>query len=261
MPEKDRRFLTMGEFVEEHFVTQTGPPGHGLIRDGQTWYSVTPVDGLRMIVLDSSIPAITVPTGIYFFGAVVFRQFQFLINELNRAEASDELVMIVTHHPSSDFLPIMGSELSTAAFHALLSRYPNVIAHLAGHSHRNRVWDRGGYVEFETSAIIDYPQQGRMIEIWRDGDDIELRYANFDHLYQGAPFDALADRGAADDAFLPMRRVANELSRQHAEAYFLLPPDLRAKAKERHIEPPQGRLGRPEDRDGVIRLRRKRVFD
>jgi hypothetical protein len=59
---------------------------------------------------------------------------------------------------------------------SLLNEFPNVIAYVAGHTHENNVdfFDRGnrtGWWSVETSAVADWPQQHRLIEIMdnRDG--------------------------------------------------------------------------------------------
>ena len=67
-----------------------------------------------------------------------------------------------------------GSEEQT--FTELVGKYPNVLAFVSGHTHENRVLPfekQGGGVwwEINTSAVADYPQQHRLIEVMdnRDG--------------------------------------------------------------------------------------------
>lgn len=211
LPNPERRFIAAGEFVDEHFQTITQPPGHGFAADGRTWYAVKPAPDLRLIVLDTSRVGAVVPGGIYHFGGIDREQADFLRAELARADAADELVLLATHHPSRDLSVLMGTTMTPVDLRALLNSSPRVVAHLAGHTHCHRVVNRGGYMELVTAGIIDVPQQGRIVEVWRgDGLDVVLRYASFSHLYTGDAFDGLADE--LTDPFLELRRIARSLA-------------------------------------------------
>ncbi|MCB9851134.1 MAG: metallophosphoesterase [Phycisphaerales bacterium] len=214
MPNPDRRFVTMDEVLAMHRATVTGPGGHGFGTSGRSWYAVNPVPGLRLIVLDTSVAAFTVPAGVYDAGAIVPEQVAFLKDEIAAAEAADELVIVATHHPSETLSATLGTALSGAQLVALLNAHPCVVAHLAGHTHRQRIVDRGGYLEVETGAIIDWPQEGRIIEVWRAGDDVELRYTTISHLYTGSAFSGVELN--VDDPLLEMRRVAFQLAVERA---------------------------------------------
>jgi 3',5'-cyclic AMP phosphodiesterase CpdA len=217
-PNPDRRFVTPAEFTAAHFDTLTGPPGHGFAAKGRTWYADTPVPGLRLIVLDTSLTPVTIPGGDYHAGGLTSEQVRFLRAELEIAQQANELVVLATHHPSADLSVMLATTIQPAGLQGLLYAHPQVVVHLAGHSHRPRVTDRGNYLEVETSAIIDAPQEGRIIEIWRatDGADgaIRLRYAVFSHLYTGSAFADLEE--APTDPLLEMRRAARALAEQHA---------------------------------------------
>lgn len=254
----NRRYFTNAEFIDAHFDTVTGPSGHGFANNTQSWYSVSPVPGLRLIGLDSSIPAVTIPTGIYFDGAIVTEQARFLREELDKALAADEIVVVATHHPSESLLTFLGTSLRPEPFRRLLNSYPNVAAHLSGHTHRNRVWNRGGYIEFETSAIIDFPQESRIVEIYRRGEEIELRYSMFSHLYRGWAFDQFGLRPTAvGDEMLDMRFLAAQLAQEHASRFFLLPPDPDLLPVTLRPTPASfDAVGLPIDRDGTVRLER-----
>jgi 3',5'-cyclic AMP phosphodiesterase CpdA len=209
-----RRFATVAELVDLHRQSVTAPAGHGFTEAGRTWYSFKPVAGLRVVALDTSMAAFTVPAGVYDFGAITAEQVAFLQSELASAEAAGELVVVTTHHPSETLSSNLGTALHAAGLHDLLNAHPCVVAHLAGHTHRQRLVDRGNYLEFETAAVIDDPQEGRIIEIWRAGDAVALRYTVFSHLYEGSAFDGSAE--PPGDPYLPMRRVARGLAADHA---------------------------------------------
>jgi len=211
----DRRFINNREFVEAHWASESEPPGHGFTRpaSGRTWYSVSPTPGVRLIALNSAAPLLETPTLIYSEGAVSAEQIRFLGAELGKAAERGEVVIVATHHSPDSFDPTIGTSISGAAFVELLNRYPAVRLHLCGHTHEHRVIDRGGYVEVTTAAVIDAPQEGRVVEVWRDPveGDVELRYWTFSHLEQIE----LADPDLSSllaDPLMPMRRVAASLA-------------------------------------------------
>ncbi len=224
-PNSARRYFTRDEFVAAHFETVTGPPGHGFADpvSSQTWYSVTPVAGLRLIALDSCRPTLTLPAGFYAEGAIDAEQMAFLRNELRAAQQREELVIVLTHHPSRNLHWLHGSVVSTKELRETLNRHPCVVAHLAAHEHRNRVWDHGGYVEFETAATLDYPQEGRFIEIWKSAEDIQLRYEVFSHLPDVKELAAQFEPD--DDPLLEMRLLAYELAAADPVVPGLAPPE------------------------------------
>ncbi len=212
-PNPHRRFITDREFVAAHLDSVGEPPGHGFdsAHPERTWYSVSPVPGLRLIALNSATPAIPQSAYVFSEGAISFEQRQFLERELAKAQAADEWVIVATHHPSGTLEVVYGTSLGPNTFRRLLNSYSCVKVHLSGHAHSEAVIDRGGYVEFVTSSILDAPQQGRVIELWRDGDQIELRYRSFWHTDVIEPPNE-ARAPMFDDPLMPMRRVAAELA-------------------------------------------------
>ena len=146
-------------------------------------------------------------------------QWGWLERELDEAEAGGKLVVVFGHHPirsltsnvpdetaqpctghydasgtysnpdehghdvnpgcdldPRDSSPVhMGADLQT-----LLSRHPNVVAYVAGHTHENKILpcgtdqgctQGGNWWEINTAAVADWPQQSRLIELMdnRDG--------------------------------------------------------------------------------------------
>jgi 3',5'-cyclic AMP phosphodiesterase CpdA len=78
------------------------------------------------------------------------------------------------HLGDSEVALALGNEEKT--FADLLGKYPNVLAYVAGHAHENEVLPfakqgAGVWWEITTSALADYPQQQRLIEVMdnRDG--------------------------------------------------------------------------------------------
>lgn len=215
----DRKFFSSKEFIEAHFQSHSEPNGHGFDQDhpAQTWYSVSPVSGLRLITLNSASPLVVTPTLIYSEGAISPPQLFFLNDELEKAQALGERVIVATHHPIGSLEPVLGTSLTAFSFQQLLNRFSCVRLHLAGHWHRNVVIDRGSYLEIVTGSIIDTPQQGRVIELWRrissnqNVDDFHVRYRMFSHLDEFDPPDSTTSN-VFDDPFMPLRRIAAELA-------------------------------------------------
>ncbi len=204
-PNPARRFFNKREYIDAMFTTVTGPPGHGFDGDARTrsWYSVAPVPGLRLIGLDTCDPAHKIPGLLYDKGALSLSQRNFLQQALEAAEEAGELVVIASHHPTRYLEPLYGTALDAPQFRSFLNGFPNVVVHIAGHSHVNRVFDRGGYLEIETCSTLDPPQEGRMIEIWRDetNDTVVVTYEMFSHLDDRLP-------PLGDDPLAELRRQA-----------------------------------------------------
>jgi 3',5'-cyclic AMP phosphodiesterase CpdA len=126
----------------------------------------------------------------------------------DQAEADGKWVIVSTHHASQTLTDDGGlpgampfaDALQPADWQAFLGDYPNVLAHLCGHSHRHQVeWIEPiggtGYWEVITSALIDWPHQMRMFELhdqdngWLTLRAISVNYATED--------DALGAEGRA----------------------------------------------------------------
>ena len=291
-PNADRAFVDMRSGLQAYGDTATSPAGHGFNPSSQRrWYSVSPVPGVRLIGLDSSDPVAPDPRRVYSEGSIGLAQILFLRNELESACARDEKVIVLTHHPSADLKIDYGSAASPDSWRTLLRSFPCVTLHLVGHTHRNRVWDQGQYLEIETSSILDYPQEARMIEIWESDDELELRYWMFSHLDEcgdgitcrdasstseskdDGPADDGADPPPPADPLLDMRRFAYELARQDAgfsgsttrlrmieEA--VIEPDCHAPFDEALVESRCAWLrGTESDRQGVQRRPRRHAVE
>lgn len=194
LPVPERRYYRRREFIERMFQTATEPAGHGFAAsDGPPFYSVSPVPGIRLIGLDTSDLPTRLPTTPCHQGAISAGQLAFLESELAAAQARGEWTIVATHHPSGSFETLYHSAVGPDEFRGILASYPNVILHVAGHQHRNRVADRGSYIEIETCSTLDWPQEARLIEIWQDNADgsILISYEMFSHVDDTLP--ALGD--------------------------------------------------------------------
>ena len=243
-PNLARAYFSKAEYIAALFDTTTQPPGHGFLDPGDArgWTSVRPVPGLCLIRLDTTDRTQKIPGAFYSEGALSRAQLEFLRTELDAAATRGELVVVMSHHPSEALVPVSGSEVAPDELRALLNQYTNVILHIAGHMHRNRVTDRGGYVEIETCSTLDLPQEGRLIEVWRNPADgrVGVHYEMFSHLDDTLP--ALGDD--------PLRRL-----REQARAIAL--GDKAAPERQKRYDPSGADpYGEASDREGFIALRR-----
>uniref|UniRef100_UPI0009E73891 TIGR03767 family metallophosphoesterase n=1 Tax=Nocardioides jensenii TaxID=1843 RepID=UPI0009E73891 len=172
-PDPERRILTRGEVVDEHFTTTGFPVGHGFTEQNRaqdTAYYAFDQGPVRFLVLD------TVNQNGYSDGSLDRPQFDWLAAQL--AASRDRLVVVSSHHTSETMtnpLVAAGGEVTPRVLGpevvTLLLGHPQVIAWINGHTHRNQVWARrqeglpGAFWEINTASHADFPQQSRLVEI------------------------------------------------------------------------------------------------
>lgn len=163
-PDPTRDFTVPGEFARTTRATGSNDV------EEPTYYAAD-VGRLRVISLD------TVNPHGGWQGSLGEAQYGWLVDQLD--EAADRYVVIASHHPSptmtNDYRPsdaeprVLGAEILTT----LLER-PNVIAWIAGHVHFHAAMRHGdetsGFWELTTASLIDWPQQGRILEFVRVSD-------------------------------------------------------------------------------------------
>jgi len=138
------------------------------------------VAGLQVISLD------TVNPHGGWQGSLDEEQFAWLRREL--AESAGLPIVIASHHPSptmtNDFAPDGGRRVLGPEVVALLLEQPDVILWVAGHVHFNAAIQHGGdagFWEITTSSLIDWPQQGRILEFLRVDDAYAVVSTVVDH--------------------------------------------------------------------------------
>jgi len=209
VPPSDKRLqFTSADFINMHFSTKEkpGPVGHGFdqfnIEENTLYYTFKVSDKITGIMLDSCNPNGNLenpdlaPNGSigriqidWFERELRERHSNYFNNQgqLIKTDNKDELIMVFCHHTidsmnnnatspttfDNDPQRILGPELVK-----ILHRYPNVIALVNGHEHRNRVTaykdpekKTQGFWEINTASHIDYPQQSRIIEVGENNDD------------------------------------------------------------------------------------------
>ncbi|MFO0550774.1 MAG: metallophosphoesterase [Polyangiaceae bacterium] len=163
-------------------LVQADGDGHGVTSaaatSGRAFYTYdVPNTPLRFIVIDTSAP-----TG---SAEGLLHQSEiddFLVPALDTALADDKLVIVASHHASGSLTDggnfggvAQPDAVLTDPFRDILAGYPNVLMHLAGHSHVHKVnviqpTVGAPYWEVLTSALADFPSQMRLVEI-RDLDN------------------------------------------------------------------------------------------
>jgi metallophosphoesterase (TIGR03767 family) len=199
-PDVERRTIGFDDFVLTLRGARgnlSGPragDGFGAARGYLTFDSF---EHTRLILLD------TVNGAGHWDGSVNARQYAWLEQRLIEVhqEYWDEsgrlcktgnegrLVVIAAHHPlhtltnlrSSGGGPRAGGEdeprFGTLDLAMLLHRFPNVVLLLTGHVHQNRIRPHvdpagrtAGFWEVTTSALVDWPCEGRLVELAVNGD-------------------------------------------------------------------------------------------
>ncbi len=129
-----------------------------------------------------------------------------------RGGSGNRLVVLFSHHTSTT----MGNLLLDPrhffelrhdgnALVALLQRYPNVLAWVNGHTHRNQITAHGHAVperafwEINTASHIDFPQHARIIEVTDNGDGTLSLFTTLieSAAPYGTAFDDTSDAGLA----------------------------------------------------------------
>lgn len=199
-PDKNRRYISRQEFIDEHFNSPTspGPVGHGFSEanrsTGSTFYSFRPKSGipLRVIVLDTvknEAPLGSVTNA----GEMTTDQFEkFLKPEVEGAARRGEYVIVASHHPTDEFWGGPGT-VSQSTFRAFLLSQWNVLAHIVGHTHYDTITRVSGehpYYEIVTGSLMDYPQEGRIFEVYysKAKDKAVLRSGKIGHIENPTSF-------------------------------------------------------------------------
>ncbi len=235
---ENRRPFTRTEFIQKHLDApgRFGPRGHGFteddLADEKSYYRFDVAEGIVGLMLDTTNPnggpdGSLDPQQVEWLEsglASVSSRYLDAAGEWVDTGLDDQLVILFSHHNSAtmDNLTLAPGEtesdrMASAAFLALIRRFPNVILWVNGHSHMNRVWSHpdptgqtGGFWEINTAAHIDYPQQARSIEIVDNGDGtLSIFGVLIDHS-DPMTIDAAGDYSRAELAALSLELSAND---------------------------------------------------
>jgi metallophosphoesterase (TIGR03767 family) len=184
-PDLQRGFNSRTQWNEIH---TTCGHDHGY-RAGQTEkYWARDIENLRMISLD------TVNHNGGWQGSLSREQFEWLERELQNPDP--HYFVILSHHPAGDLFnlydPNNEGRVGEKEVVELLLAEPRVILWLAGHRHQHKIDlytanDSTGFWHIETASNIDWPQQGRAIEILETESEVLIVTHVFDHLGERDP--------------------------------------------------------------------------
>jgi metallophosphoesterase (TIGR03767 family) len=195
--DRARRPFVLGEFVEAHFRSEARQHGHGFTaqnREDGTAYYVHDTPVVRFITLDTACPAGGAD------GCIARDQMHWLERRLEEVHSSfsshdgttvrtshhDRLVVILSHHgldtlnnPRAHPQDRGSGHVDPGILLETLLRFGNVVLWLNGHIHANRVRARSdsrgngrGFWEVTTASLVDWPCQGRIVEIVDTGDGL-----------------------------------------------------------------------------------------
>ncbi len=237
-PDPDRRILSTTEYKDEiggsHGYRHVEAAERKASEENATYYAFRPRNGVELISLD------TVAEGGGSTGNLDHPQYQWLERKLKAAKKAKRLVIAYGHHtlatmsnsrkdedagscaptpkPGCDADPRRSSPIhrgttGAASVRALLLRYPNVVAYVAGHTHDNRIdlikRGRGGFWQINTASHADTPQQSRLIEVMDNCDGtLSLFTTVLDHAAPiAAPAPGTAAAGFTETQLASVSRV------------------------------------------------------
>lgn len=155
--------------------------------------------------------------------------------------------LIAAHHPLDKLINTYspkGQRVGGEQLTKVLAGHKQVLAYLAGHDHQHQIEDIGGHFwHIETGSLIDWPQEGRLIEILETDDEYLILTTVFAHQGEVGPLNPGAKHDLANLSHLA--GIARQLGANHWQ---------RRGAK--HSVEQQA--GAPKDRNTVLRLPKNR---
>ena len=219
----DRKLLGLGvkdhnssSYIAQFFNTKTNPIGHGYkSKDAKNgFYTFDPGAGfIRIIVMDTFTGSTVEGTASGFMTKDQWNND--IIPAIEQAVKDNKLIIMVSHHPT--YSMDKSSEVTGEEIRTKFMSYPNLIMHLVGHGHFNKIdyWNNTdnsqGYWEIQTSSLIDFPQQARIVEIAYNGDGT------------GSIFTVMLDHNSPNGC---MSELSRELSIKERQFKYIDPSEL-----------------------------------
>ncbi len=152
------------------------------IHDQREKYFTSEINGVLFIALDS----VNEHGG--WDGSISMTQLRWL--QWHLKENKTMPVIVLSHHPldamQNTYSPKGGEpRIGSDQIKQVLLSSKHVIAWLAGHSHQNRIskiGGDGGFWHIQTCSLIDWPQEGRLVEVFQSGDEYLIVTTMFAHL-------------------------------------------------------------------------------
>lgn len=180
----DRRAVSRAEFVAAHFGPAANAPGHGFAeanREGGVTYYRRDHGRVTILVLD------TVNENGGWQGSLDRAQFDWLERQLTAADANRRYVVLASHHPLVTLVNGAVAErgvprVLAAELDAMLDVHPCLVLWLNGHTHQTSVTQHRSWWELTAPSLIDWPQQGRLIELLHHPGTLTVAATMFDHV-------------------------------------------------------------------------------
>jgi metallophosphoesterase (TIGR03767 family) len=171
----ERRLVSRAEFVQAHLHEGARPAGHGFATDERAYYRHDH-GGVRFLAMD------TVNANGGWEGSLDHPQLAWLDSELATADAEGRYVVLLSHHPLETLVNGIGGERVLAAeLLGVLNAHPSAVLWLAGHTHAVGVAAHGSLWQVVAPSLVDWPQQGRIVELSRRGGRLEVAATMLDH--------------------------------------------------------------------------------
>ncbi len=160
--------------------------GHGLTQENAlhgTKYWFRDIGDIRLISLDT----VNVHGG--WQGSLDESQFRWLKRTLS--DVAPKYFVFLSHLPLQTLYTVftphdIDHRITVDELRTELLKHDRIILWLAGHNHENEIrfvgdHDGFGFWHVMTSSLVDWPQQGRLIEIFEDGSRVAIASTIFDH--------------------------------------------------------------------------------
>jgi len=178
-----RRLLSSADFVREHLraASRRGSTLRGFAEENQqqgtAYYAYDASPEVRVIVLDTN------HRQGHWDGSIDRAQLEWLREQLaSLGRPDDPYIVLASHHATPSINNNYGvcadtahSEAYANEILALALECPRVVLWLNGHHHANRIAAHfraggGGFFEVTTTAIVDFPGQARVLDLWERPD-------------------------------------------------------------------------------------------
>ena len=182
-PDPGRRIVSRAEFIGAHFRPAASPPGHGFTaanrHSGLAYYRFDH-DRVTILVLD------TVNEHGGWQGSLDATQLRWLDEQLTAADADRRYVVLASHHPLRTLVNGIVADgtaprVLAAELEAVLDAHPSVVLWLNGHSHCTAAVPHRRWWEVTAPSLIDWPQQGRIIELIHAPGTLTIAATMLDH--------------------------------------------------------------------------------
>jgi len=182
-----RRFNKADDWVKLHTSCGAEHDGHGLTSENViagTKYWFRDIGSVRIISMD------TVNAHGGWQGSLDETQFIWLKSVL--ADPTPRYFILLSHHPIFTLFNLYRPEgadcrIGEDELREELLKHDRIVLWLAGHNHEHHVdyiGDEGsgkGFYHIQTASNIDWPQQGRLVELLEDEGKLVIATSVFDH--------------------------------------------------------------------------------